>query len=91
MHGTARNGSEWHGKDEKGQDSKDKNLLWKGEGVGEGGSKCGVTLLRKAARVSAGWKRKGGIARGLRGGIKYFNHRLSCYRNAFDPDSKALL
>lgn len=23
--------------------------------------------------------------------IKYFNHRLSCYENAFDPDSKALL
>ncbi len=23
--------------------------------------------------------------------IKYFNHRLSCYENAFDPDSKGLL
>lgn len=23
--------------------------------------------------------------------IKYFNHRLSCYGNAFDPDSKGLL
>lgn len=22
--------------------------------------------------------------------VKYFNHRLSCYENAFDPDSKGL-
>lgn len=59
MHGTARNGSEWHGKDEKGQDSKDKNLLWKGEGVGEGGVEVRGDIVKESSTSERRMEEKG--------------------------------
>lgn len=90
MHRSERNGSEWHGKDEKQQDSKDKNMQWKGEGRQKWGGDIVKESSTSERRTEEKAATRGGIARGLRGGIKYFNHRLSCYKNAFDSDSKAL-
>lgn len=92
MHKTGRNWSEWYGEDEKRRDGKGKNMQGSvgGWGGGEGGDNVKESSTSERRRKSHD-ERRGGIAWGLRGGIKYFNHRLSCCKNAFDPDSKALL
>lgn len=60
-----------------------------------GGSEWGGDIVKQSStserRTEDKGATRGGIAWGLRGSIKYFNHRSSCYKNAFDPDSKALL
>lgn len=70
----------WESKDERWRESKGENTQEE-QNVKE--SKC-EWVKKKGMREK-------GIAWGLRGSIKYFNHRLSCYETAFDPDSNGLL
>lgn len=53
-----------------------------------GGTKCKGEEMRASEQqqheCGRDWMRLGAS-------IKYFNHRLSCYENAFDLDSKGLL
>lgn len=55
---------------------------------GKGGTKCKGESECNCLKWAAAWE---GDCTRPGASIKYFNHRLSCYENAFDPDSKELL